>query len=74
MMCLLLAKKLVLVERFAIVVDSAKGLENLKVLEDLVLGLSLKLMEEVGVLLNREKREESRKRGCPYKLAMGGAW
>ena len=61
------------VKRFAIVVDSVQGLENPKVLEDLILGLSSKLMEE-EIALDREKRKQSRRRGCPYKLTMGRAW
>jgi hypothetical protein len=69
----LLAKSFVLVKRFAIVVDSVQGLENPKVLEDLILGLSSNLMEE-EIVLDREKREQSRRKGCPYKLTMGRAW
>ena len=67
----LLAKSFVLVKWFPIVVDFVEGWESLKVLEDLILGLSSKLVvEEEEIFLDKEKREESRRRGCPYILAM----
>ena len=66
----LLAKSFVLVKWFPIVVDFVEGLESLKVLEDLILGLSSKLVVEEEIFLDKEKREESRRRGCPYILAM----